>query len=528
MTIYVVNFPTSSEETTLGIHWIDATIVVVYVAVMIVFGFWLGRGQKSLTGYLLGNRDLPWWAILGSIVATETSTATFLSVPGITYTEGGDMRFVQLAIGFLLGRIIVSVMFLPRYFDGKLFTAYEVLHDRFGGLTKQLTSGLFLVTRNLGDGLRLFLAGLALEKVLGVDLFVCIIVIGAATIVYTFVGGMKAVIWSDCIQFVVYMVGGVLAFLILIRFFSDSGFGDGWSQYVQFGSDTGRFQLFDFRWRTTDSFSLLSEPYTFWSGLVGGIVLSLGTHGTDQMMVQRYLCARSQADASRALIGSGFVVLVQFAMFLALGVALALFYSRVSPQTFDRGDEVFAAFIVDQLPIGLVGITLAAVFSAAMSTLSSSLNSSASAAVNDFVVPWRPRRAEPVLAESNRSEQERDEDSQELLSISRGLTVLFGVLQIAIGIGASYLSTSVVKDALAIAGFAAGILLGIFALGILTKRANQPGALVGMIAGISILCGIKFGTSVAWPWYAVVGAITTFTVGYLASRMFPDRASPFS
>ncbi|WP_145422060.1 sodium:solute symporter [Planctomycetes bacterium K23_9] len=475
---------------------------------MVAFGVWLGRGQKSLTGYLLGGRDLPWWAILGSIVATETSTATFLSVPGIAFAKDGDMRFLQLAIGFLLGRMLVSAIFLPRYFDGKLFTAYEVLHQRFGGITKQTASLLFLVTRNLGDGLRLFLAGIALEKVLGIDLALCIIAIGIATIVYTFVGGMKAVIWSDCIQFVVYMVGGSLAFAILIN-----SFDGGWAEYLEFGTETGRFQIFDFRWRTTESFFLLNEPYTIWAGLIGGVVLTLGTHGTDQMMVQRYLCARNQRDASRALIVSGFVVLLQFAMFLALGVALALFYTQVEPRTFERGDEVFAAFIVDQLPIGLVGLTLAAVFSAAMSTLSSSLNSSAAAAVNDFYVPWKQRS------------QQGQAEPQGLLGVSRKLTILFGVLQIAIGIGASYVSTSVVGDALAIAGFTAGILLGIFALGIFTVHANQRGALTGILAGVTVLTAIKFGTSVAWPWYAVAGSITTFTIGYLASFLFAQPSS---
>jgi Na+/proline symporter len=324
---------------------------------------------------------------------------------------------------------------------------------------------------------------------------------------------MKAVIWSDCIQFVVYTVGGLLAFAILIQSFDGGWFDGGWTEYLKFGRETGRFEVFDFRWRTTDTFSLLNDPYTFWAGLIGGIVLTLGTHGTDQMMVQRYLCARNQRDASRALIVSGFVVLVQFAMFLALGVALALFYSQVHPQSFDRGDEVFAAFIVDYLPVGLLGLTLAAVFSAAMSTLSSSLNSSATAAVNDFYEPWTQR---------DHPDEEADSKSQRLLGVSRVLTVVFGVLQIGIGIGGSFLSTSVVGDALAIAGFTAGILLGVFALGILTTRANELGALAGMLAGILVLTAIKFGTSVAWPWYAVAGSITTFVLGYFASFLFDD------
>lgn len=487
----------------MAISSIDAAILVVYMLLMVALGLWVGREQKDLSGYLLGGRDLPWWAILGSIVATETSTATFLSVPGIAFAAEGDMRFLQLAIGYIVGRIIVAFVLLPLYFRGKMFTAYEVLQRRFGGASKRCASILFLVTRNLSDGLRLFLAGIALEKVLGLDLNLCIVVIGIATIVYTFFGGMKAVIWSDCIQFVVYMIGGLLALKILVDFFPG-----GWPELVQFGNSTGRFEVLDFRWRPTDSFNLLTEPFTFWSGLIGGAALTLGTHGTDQIIVQRYLSARGQRDAQKAIIASGFVVFAQFAIFLVLGVALACYYTNINPQSFERNDEVFAAFIVDHLPVGLVGITLAAVFAAAMSTLSSSLNSSAAAAVADFYQPWASRGgAEPT--------------PERLLSWSRRFTILFGIVQIVIGIGASYVSESVVGDALAIAGFTAGILLGVFALGVFTKFTHQRGVLVGMVVGIAVLTVVKFGTSVAWPWFAIIGASTTFATGCLISKLVP-------
>ena len=488
----------------LAISNTDAVIVVAYLCAVVLFGLWIGRGQRDLSGYLLGGRDLPWWAVLGSIVATETSTATFLSVPGIAFAEGGDLRFLQLALGFICGRVVVSVVLLPHYFRGDLFTAYEVLDKRFGGATKQASSLLFLVARNLGDGLRLFLAGIALEKVLGVDLHVCIVLIGVATIVYTFFGGMKAVVWSDCIQFVVYMIGGLLAGAILVR-----SLPGGWQELIAFAQDNEKLRLFDFRVQSSEGFTLLSEPFTFWAGLLGGSALTLGTHGTDQMMVQRYLCARNQRDATRALVLSGCVVFVQFALFLMLGVGLACYYAHVSPgTTFARNDEVFATFIVQRLPVGLIGITLAAVFAAAMSTLSSSLNSSATAAVNDL---YRP------LAGTKPS-------TSHLLKASRLLTIFFGVVQIGVGIAASYLSRSVVNDALAIAGFTAGILLGIFGLGVLTRRVRQPGAFAGMVAGVIVLTIIKFTTSVAWPWYAVIGAVTTFSVGYLFS--FLRSATP--
>ncbi len=485
----------------LAIGTVDATILIAYLVGVVLLGVWIGSGKKNLSGYLLGGRDLPWWAILGSIVATETSTATFLSVPGIAFAQGGDLRFLQVAFGFICGRVIVALVLLPQYFQGELYSAYEVLEKRFGGATQRVASLMFLVARNLGDGLRLFLAGIAMEKVIGLDLHVCITIIGIATIIYTFFGGMKAVVWSDCLQFVVYITGGILALAILVR-----SFPGGVSELVEFGETTGRFQLFDFRVLPADGFSLLTEPFTFWAGLFGGAVLTLGTHGTDQMMVQRYLCTRSVRQAGLALILSGCVVFLQFTLFLLLGVALACFYTKVSPQTFVYNDEVFATFIVEHLPVGLIGITLAAVFAAAMSTLSSSLNSSAAAAVNDIYQP-RAKQIDDEIANAHR------------LTLSRWLTVLFGMLQIGVGIGASHISRSVVNDALAIAGFTAGILLGIFALGILTRRTNQRGALVGMLAGIAVLSFIKFGTSTAWTWYAIIGAFTTFTVGYCASLL---------
>jgi Na+/proline symporter len=299
------------------------------------------------------------------------------------------------------------------------------------------------------------------------------------------------------------MVGGLLALEILVGFFPG-----GWKELLDFGSQSGRFRILDFRLRSADTFSVLTEPYTFWSGLFGGAALTLGTHGTDQMIVQRYLSARSGRDASRAVIASGFVVFVQFALFLLLGVALACYYTTINPTQFERNDEVFAAFIVGHLPSGLVGITLAAVFAAAMSTLSSSLNSSAAAAVADFYQPWARR-------------SDGEPPPKRLLAVSRRFTIFFGVVQIAVGIGASHLSRSVVGDALAIAGFTAGILLGVFALGMLTRSTHQRGVLVGMVCGIAVLTWIKFATPIAWPWFAIIGATATFASGYVASLLIP-------
>ena len=343
----------------------------------------------------------------------------------------------------------------------------------------------------------LFLTAIVLEKVAGFPLPVCIVVIGVATIFYTFFGGMKAVVWNDCLQFVVYMLGGLLAGAVILQ-----KLPGGWADIVSFGTSHQKFRVLDFQWAWDD-------PYTFWAGLVGGTFLTLGTHGTDQMMVQRYLAARSLRDAGRALVFSGGVVLVQFTLFLLLGVGLATFYATYPPSTpFATNDHVFASFIVQHLPVGvgLIGIVLAAVFAAAMSTLSSSLNSSAASAVNDLYAPlWK----EPI-------------SSTHLLRASRLLTIVFGIVQIGVGIAARHLTQSVVNDALAIAGFSAGLLLGVFALGVLLPRAGQRSALGGLTVGLVCLMAVKFGLPqlnsefvVAWPWFPAIGSLSTFFAGWL-------------
>ncbi|MEC7679299.1 MAG: sodium:solute symporter [Planctomycetota bacterium] len=489
------------------IHAVDTVILVIYMLAMVALGLLIGRKQKDLSGYLLGGRDLPWYSILGSIVATETSTATFLSIPGITFAATGDMRFLQLTIGYILGRVIVAVVLIPLYFKGQIYTAYEVLEQRFGGVVKSVASVLFLITRNLGDGLRLFLAGIALEKVLDISLPVAIIILGIATIAYTFFGGLRAVIWSDCIQLLIYMIGGLMALAILIQ-----SIPGGWGELMAFAEQTERMRIFDLRFAGDENFNLWTEPYTLWAGILGGALLTLGTHGTDQMFVQRYLAARSRRDASKAVIFSGFIVMGQFILFLIIGIALACYYERVVPTTFEKNDEVFATFVVEQLPIGLVGLTLAAIFAAAMSTLSSSLHSSATSMVSDLYLPHHQRKGTVIHPDQQ-------------VRISKRFAILFGVIQIALGIGASWISDSVIRDALAIAGFTAGIMLGLFCLGVLTRKANQSGALIGIIAGIIVLSYIKFGTETAWTWLAVMGSLTTFTIGIFASWLLPANES---
>lgn len=479
--------------------------MVVYVGFALALGVWVGRGQKTTVDYFLGGRSIPWWAVLLSIVATETSTVTFLSIPGFTFAQGGDFRFLQITFGYIVGRILVVYVLLPLYFRGQPFTSYEVLQSRFGLASRRATSALFLVTRNLSDALRLFLTALALQLATGFGLTSCVIALGLVTLIYTYVGGVKSVVWNDCIQFLIYTFGA-LATLVVITNQLPGGIG----QIREYGEQLGKFRLFDF------DLSLTTKTMTFWAGLFGGLFLTAATHGTDQLMVQRYLAAKNQRSASWALALSGFVVCAQFALFLSIGLALACFYDQFPPETpFGKGDgdRVFAYFIVHNLGRGLVGITLAAVFAAAMSTLSSSLNSSATALINDIYLPLAKQTPSP----------------ERQLRLSRLATAFFGVLQICIALMSQQIGAdqSTVGKVLAIAGFALGPILGLYFLAVAAPRVRQRAALTGFVVGIALLSYIALTTNLYWPWYAGCGAGATFGFGLLFSLFegSPDEAT---
>ncbi len=474
---------------------VDLGILLIYLAGVVALGLWIGRGARNVADYMVGGRDLPWWVILFSIVATETSTVTFLSIPGFAY--GRDMAWLQLPLGYVIGRFVVAFVLLPHYFKGSLYTAYEVLDRRFGGAAKQAASALFIVTRSLADGLRLFLSAIVLQEMTGVPLHWAVVAMGLATIVYTFFGGMRAVLWTDLVQFVIYVAGALVAFGIILR-----RLPGGWGQLLEMGEAGGKLRLFDLNFDWT-------EPYCLWAGLLGGMVLTIGTHGVDQMVVQRYLSARGLSDARRALWVSGFVVLGQFALFLLIGVGLWCFYELYPlAEAFERNDRVFARFILDNIPVGLLGLLLGAVFAAAMSTLSSSLNSCATAAANDFVFPARGDSISPARK----------------LRVTRALTAVFGLVQIAVGIGGQWVRASVVNSVLGIAGFTTGIVLGVFFLGIFTRRVGQRAALAGLVTGLGSMTWVFFATPLAWPWFALLGSAITFLAGFAASFVWQRQA----
>jgi SSS family solute:Na+ symporter len=491
---------------------LDFGIVILYIIGCTVLGARIasGSGAKGLKGYFLGESDIPAWAVMISIVATETSAVTFLSVPGIA--TKGDMTFLQLAFGYILARFVVTWLLLPSYFKKQIYTAYQVLELRFGGATQKAASVLFLITRTLASGLRLYLAAVILKLITGWELPTSIIVIGLLTLAYTFFGGIKAVVWIDVLQFAVYLAAAGVALWILL-----GEIPGGWQEIWRRGSEAGKFRVINFGFdgvampqtpgeAWSAFYAMLGQPYTFWAGVIGALVLDTSTHGADQMMVQRYLTAKSEQAAGRALIASGFVILAQFALFLAIGVGLwVLYQEKHLTEVFQKSDQSFAYFIVHYMPTGIRGLVIAAVFSVTMSTVSGALSASASSTINDLYRPLFPRTGDKPL-----------------LWISKGMTAFWAVAQMGVALAAEGLQESVIDNALAVASFVTGLLLGLFFLGLWTKDVGQRSAFLGLIAGTLAVSAVKFGTTIAWPWYALVGSGTVLAVGCLASLMMPE------
>ena len=491
-----------------AIGTLDTLIVVFYLVATTLLGIWLGRGQKNNRDYFLAGHKLPTWSLLLSIVATETSTVTFLSVPGKSFVANGNFTFLQLAFGYIVGRFAIILFLLPAYFRGEMLSAYHVLESRFGLTTRRVASLVFLVTRNLADGLRLFLSAIALNIALEIPVVWCIVVMTVITAIYSVAGGVKSVVWNDCIQFAVYMAGAFATVWIII-----SNLPDGWNTLAAFGRDTHRWQLFDFSagiltkdvgfWNT-----ILGGPnkgVTFWNGLLGGAFLTLATHGVDQMIVQRYLCARDQKSAGWALGMSGFVVLAQFALFLLIGLALAAFYATVDQANApNEGDKAFMTFVVGHMGAGFRGLILAAVLAATMSNLSASFNSSASSLMSDWLGRWLPKT-----------------DERSGLRMARILTIASAIVHAAVAIAVYEigLQKSVVDAVLGIAGFAVGLLLGLYALGLFSRRITEQTALIAFLVGTVVMCCVWLFSPVNSWWYTLIGSSTVAIIGFALSAL---------
>jgi SSS family transporter len=473
------------------LHALDVFIIVVYLIAITLFGLRFRSSQRSLRDYFLAGRNIPWWAIALSIVAAETSTLTVIGTPGLAYN--GNFGFLQLVMGYLAGRVVISLIFIPQYFRGEMFTAYQLIDRRFGAALHRVTSAVFLVTRAVAEGVRVWAVSIVVLIALGTSEVWSVFIVMLLTLIYTFEGGMAAVIWTDVVQMVIYVAGTLAGFLTLTHLVPG-----GWPAIHAAAAGAGKLHVFDF---SLDFF----KTYTFWAGLIGGMFLNTASHGTDQLMVQRLLTARNQRDSTIALLSSGLVILAQFSLFLLVGAGLWFFYRLHPPaRAFPTLDYVFPTFIVDHIPRGMSGLLIAAILAAAMSNLSAALNSLSSTTMIDFYLRLKPQTPE-----------------DKRLMLSRLATIAWGIALFALALASRH-SRTVLETGLSIASVAYGGLLGVFLLGILTRTANQRGTILGMLTGLGLNIYLWSRTPVAWTWYVTFGAGTTFIVGYLASLIVRD------
>jgi SSS family transporter len=473
--------------------WIDLAVVIAYLLAITAFGARFRKGQRTLHDYFLGGRRLPWWAITLSIVCAETSILTIISTPGIAYRS--NLGFMQLVFGYLVARVVVSFLLIPRYFAGELYTAYQLIERRFGHGLRVFTASLFLLTRALAEGVRVFAISIVIAVIFKTGIGVSLVIISVLTLLYTMEGGLTAVIWTDVIQLTIYLTGTVVALFVALH-----GIPGGWGEVVRVAQAAGgKFTIFNFHFDW-------SQPYLFWTGLVGGMFLNTASHGTDQLIVQQLLAARSRRQSQGALLASGLVVLFQFSLFLVVGVVLYAFYQHFPPVApFGRPDQIYPTFVVTQLPMGLAGLLIAAILAAGMANLSAALNSLASSSVMDFYKPFlRP-----------------DAGDRHYLRVSRLMTLGWGVVIIAVALAAQYLRRSALEAALTIASVPYGSMLGIFLLGVLTRRASSRGALVGALCALATLGYVMRYTRIAWTWYVAIGTVVTFAVGLFLSLLRP-------
>jgi len=483
----------------MGLNLLDIAVIAAYLGCVTLFGMRFRKKQNTLKGYFLAENTIPWWAISLSIVAAETSTLTIISVPGIAYEK--DFRFLQLVIGYVIGRALICVVLIPHYFRGDLVTAYQLIERRFGQRLRSLTAGLFLITRAAAEGVRVFavaiVVGIALSNLFsgftnfGRDV-AAIAIVTVLTMIYTFKGGMAAVIWTDVVQLAVYVTGTLVGFFTILHLVPG-----GWHTIYGVASEAGKFRVFDFSWN-------FYATYTFWSGVIGGTFLTTASHGTDQLIVQRLLSSRSEAQSKVALLASGFMVMFQFSLFLLIGAMLYVFYKLLPPVVaFTRADTIFPTFIVTRMPHGISGLLISAILAAAMANLSAALNSLSSTTIVDFYARLKPHASE-----------------KHQVFLSRLATVGWGVVLFALAIVARR-GGRVLEVGLSIASVAYGSLLGVFLLGVLTRTASERGAMVGMLFGFVLNIYLWQFTKVPFTWYVALGSVTTFAIGFGASLFLP-------
>lgn len=479
-------------------RWVDFGLIVAYLIGITWFGARFRKSQHTLRDYFLGGRQAPWWAIALSIVSAETSTLTIIGTPALAFA--GNMGFLQVVFGYLLARVVISVLLLPHYFRGEMYTAYELIERRFGARTRRLTAASFLVLRALAEGVRVFAISIVVGVVLGTGELASIAVIMALTMFYTFEGGMTAVIWTDVVQMAIYVTGAVISLFWIFQHIPG-----GWPQVWALAGP--KFQVLDFSFAPLPEY--FSRTYTFWAGIIGGCFLTTASHGTEQLMVQRLLAARSERQSRAALFASWVVIFTQFSLFLVIGILLYVFHTVTGAPAPQPADRLYPDFVWRYLPPGVAGLVVASILAAAMSNLSAALNSLASTTIMDFYLPLASRRGHRIPESS-------------YLRLARAATLIWAGVLFGIGYLAR-LWGPVLEAGLSIASVIYGSLLGVFLLGVLTRGAGEGAAMTAMIAGLATMLYVKQFTSIAWTWYVLIGTAATFLTGLTVSRFENGR-----
>jgi transporter, SSS family len=481
------------------LRYFDLAVIAAYLVAITWFGSRFRKSQTTLKDYFLGGHSAPWWAIGLSIVSAETSTLTVIGTPALSF--GGNFAFLQVVFGYLLARVVISTVFLPQYFRGEMYTAYELMRRRFGERIRRLTAGTFLLLRALAEGVRVFAISIIISIVLGTGEVVSISVIVCLTLFYTFEGGLTAVIWTDVVQMFLYVGGAILSFFVILR-----EIPGGWTHVVDIAGAAQKFQIFDFRFAPSVEF--FARNYSFWSGLIGGCFLATASHGTEQLMVQRLLAAKTIGQSRAALFASWLVVFFQFTLFLVIGVLLFVHHADAHLPPPRTADRIYPDFIWHSLPVGVAGLVIAAILAAGMSNLSAALNSLASTTIMDFYKPLAIKR-NPAVSE------------QHFLKLARWTTVGWGVVLFLVGLVARHWG-SVLEAGLTIASILYGSLLGVFLLGLLTRSVREPAAMAAMVAGLLTMLCVRQFTHIAFTWYVLIGTAATFLVGCSVSLVLGD------
>ncbi|MDD8017584.1 MAG: sodium:solute symporter [Bacteroidota bacterium] len=494
----------------MGFSFLDYSIVALYLIGVTSIGTLVAGRQKTSQDYFLGGRKMSWWSVGFSIVASETSTLTFISIPGLAYTT--NMHFLQLVVGYFIGRVLVSFIFIPAYYNGNLETAYDFLGKRYGMSLRKFTSSVFIVTRVLASGVRLFATAIPVHLITQLNYPTCILLIGIFTLIYTYVGGLKAVVAMDVVQMFIYIGGAAASMMIIVH-----RLPNGWTDVVTYASANGMDKFSIVNTSFGNSFiDFLSRPYTLIGGLLGGTFLTMASHGTDQLLVQRLLGCRSKRESQRALLLDASLIVLQFAFFLLLGLCLFAFYggASLSQLGVTSSDEIFPKFIVENLPSGIAGLVVAGVLASAMGTLSSSISSLASSTFLD-------------LFRSTARGKNLDHTTE--LRWSKRFTLLWGIILIGGAMLFTDTKNPVVEIGLKIASFTYGGLLGTFFLGLLFKRTDQTDAYAGFIAGIATMIIVLTYTRIDFTWHTFIGCAATIIVGnlsrYLRSNIAHQNSS---